>query len=112
MTFFGKETNLHSVWDTELVESQNLSYTEFVEFIDTQNPQTISKLLASEPKDWVLESFDLARTIYRQEDTELSYSYLYENMPVVKQRLLAGGIRLAGLLNHIFDKSAPVLVSK
>ena len=32
-------------------------------------------------------------------------------MPVVKKRLLQGGIRLAGLLNKIFDKSAEVQVN-
>jgi hypothetical protein len=32
-------------------------------------------------------------------------------MPVVKERLLQGGIRLAGLLNKIFDKSAQVQVN-
>lgn len=109
--FFGKETNLHSVWDKELVESENLSYTEFVEFIDTKNPQIISRYLATEPKDWVLESFHIAEQLYDIGDGKFKYHYVYEQMPIVKERLLQSGIRLAGLLNKIFDESAEVQVN-
>ncbi|WP_100915876.1 S1/P1 nuclease [Pseudoalteromonas spongiae] len=104
--FFGKETNLHSLWDKDLVESENLSYSEFAEFIDTNDAKLISTYLASEPKDWVLESFHLAQGLYDIGNGEFKYHYVYEQMPVIKQRLLQGGIRLAGLLNHIFDESA------
>jgi hypothetical protein len=109
--FFGNETNLHSLWDKGLVESENLSYSEFVEFIDTKDPQVISRYLASEPKDWVLESFHIAEGLYDIGNGEFKYHYVYEQMPVVKERLLQGGIRLAGLLNKIFDKSAQVQVN-
>lgn len=109
--FFGKETNLHSIWDTDLVENEKLSYTEFVEFIDTKNPEVIAKHLASEPKDWVLESFHIAERLYDVGNGDFRYHYVYEQMPTVKERLLQGGIRLAGLLNKIFDKSAQVQVN-
>jgi hypothetical protein len=99
------------VWNKKLVQSESLSYTEFVEFIDTKNPQIISQYQASQPNDWVLESFQISQQIYGIEDKDLGYHYNYEQMPVVKERLLQGGIRLAGLLNKIFDKSAQVQVN-
>ena len=34
VTLFGQETNLHSVWDTGLVDSEKLSFSEFAAFID------------------------------------------------------------------------------
>ena len=37
VTFFGQDTNLHSLWDTKLIENENLSYTEFAQFINTTN---------------------------------------------------------------------------
>jgi hypothetical protein len=111
VTYFGNTTNLNYIWNRKLVQSESLSYTEFVEFIDTKNPQIISQYQASQPKDWVLESFQISQQIYGIEDKDLGYHYNYEQMPVVKERLLQGGIRLAGLLNKIFDKSAQVQVN-
>jgi hypothetical protein len=60
--FFGKDSNLHSLWDGLLVENQNLSFTEFAHFIDTNDKTLISKYLNSQPKDWILESFYIAQS--------------------------------------------------
>ena len=43
------------------------------------------------------------------ENDKVSYSYIYNNVPIVKTRLLQAGIRLAGLLNTLFDSSAKPL---
>ncbi|WP_042152424.1 MULTISPECIES: S1/P1 nuclease [unclassified Pseudoalteromonas] len=109
--FFGKDSNLHSLWDGLLVENQNLSFTEFAHFIDTNDKTLISKYLNSQPKDWILESFYIAQKLYDIGDANYRYNYVYEQTPVVKKRLTQGGIRLAGLLNRIFDKSAIPLVN-
>ena len=111
ITFFDKDTNLHSLWDTDLIESENLSFTEFAHFINTQDAKVIQKHVKTQPKEWVLESFYLAQDLYETGNGEFSYSYVYKAMPIVKKRLLQGGIRLAGLLNFIFDKSANVQVN-
>ena len=111
LTFFGKPTNLHSLWDTELLESQNLSFTEFASFINTQDKQQIKTILASAPADWLRESMKLSDEIYRSTDTQLSYAYIYQNLPIAQQRLQFAGIRLAGLLNSIYDRRAKPGVS-
>jgi len=33
MTFFWEETNLHRVWDTQLIEQEELSYTEMTHWL-------------------------------------------------------------------------------
>jgi len=108
--FFGKQTNLHSLWDGLLVKNQNLSFSEFTNFIDTNDQTIISNYLNSQPKDWILESFYIAEKLYDIGDADYRYNYVYEQTPVVKKRLTQGGIRLAGLLNTIFDESAIPLV--
>lgn len=109
--YFGRESNLHKVWDELLIEGKKLSYTEYVEFIDTNNQKVISEYLNSEPKDWVLESFEIAQNLYNVGDGKFKYAYVYEQTPVINKRLLQGGIRLAGLLNKLFDKSAKIQVN-
>lgn len=106
LKFFGEQTNLHSLWDTELIESQNLSFSEFAAFIDTQDQQQLNRFLNSSPADWLKESRALSETIYRNTDTELGYAYIYQNLPIAQQRLQQAGIRLAGLLNSIYDRRA------
>lgn len=109
VTFFGEETNLHSLWDTKLVENENLSFTEFAQFIDTNNAEIIADYLASNPEQWLTESHNLATKLYNMDSDEISYSYIYNNTPIIKTRLQQAGIRLAGLLNSLFDNSAKPL---
>lgn len=109
VTFFGDKTNLHSTWDTRLIENESLSYSEFAEFIKTSNKTIISDYLDSEPADWLLESHYISDKVYNLNETEISYGYIYKYMPTVRTRLQQGGIRLAGLLNQIFDKNAAPL---
>lgn len=106
VTFHGRETNLHALWDTYLIESQTLSYVEFADFIDTKDQEVISAYMDSRITDWMKESFDYRKNIYGNEDTELRWDYQYQHMPAVKERLLQAGIRLAGLMNHMFDPLA------
>ena len=109
VSFFGQETNLHSLWDTKLVENEHLSYTEFAKFIDTNNSELIAQYLDSTPITWVTESHNLAKKLYKSTNYEIGYSYIYNNTPIVKTRLQQAGIRLAGLLNALFDPSAKIL---
>lgn len=111
VTYFGQNTNLHSLWDTKIIEGENLSYSEFADFINTNNTSLIAEYLASSPQSWLIESNNIAESLYKKNATSISYGYIYNNLPIVKTRLQQAGIRLAGLLNMIFDESAKPLVS-
>ncbi len=104
--FFGSKMNLHTLWDTKLIENQNLSFTEFAKFIDTNNKKDIAELLSTKPRDWVAESFKLRADVYDIKDGKFKYDYIYQHMPTVKSQLQKAGIRLAGVLNAIFDPNA------
>ena len=108
VSFFGDTTNLHSLWDTGLIESRQLSYREFAEFIDTRDAQFIKRHLNSSPADWLKESMVLSKSVYASGTGELGYAYIYQQMPHVELRLVQAGVRLAGLLNSIYDSRAKV----
>ena len=57
--------------------------------------------------DWVHESQSHAKQIYSsvEQDERLSYAYQHKHFPLVRERLYKGGLRLAKLLNDIFDPS-------
>jgi hypothetical protein len=107
VTLFGDKTNLHSVWDSGLIESEKLSFSELAAFIDHPTREELRTWQSSAPADWVRESKAARDGIYKIGDGKLGYQYAFDNMPLIKRRLLQAGVRLAGLLNSIFAQPAP-----
>jgi hypothetical protein len=104
VTWFGDSTNLHTVWDEKLPEFQNLSYTEFATSINHTKKKQRTEWQKQPIMDWFFESYQLAEQIYNdiQPNQRLSYDYNFKHVGTINDRLLKGGVRLAGLLNEIF----------
>jgi hypothetical protein len=101
--WFGQSTNLHTVWDTHLIDDYGLSYTELAKAVDRYGADTVRQWQATTVRDWALESRVLRETLYPAEDkTSLSYRYSYDYLDDAHLRLAQAGIRLAGLLNRIY----------
>jgi nuclease S1 len=107
VTLFGDKTNLHSVWDSGLIESEKLSFSELATFIDRPTLGELRTWQAAAPADWVRESKAARDRIYKIGDGKLGYQYAFDHMPLIKRRLLQAGVRLAGLLNSIFAQPGP-----
>lgn len=109
--WFGESTNLHAVWDENLVEHHRLSFTEWVRFFGHAEPGEINAWRRSTVWDWARESRSMLPAVYdfggnRSAATPyLGYAYIFKHDEGVKQRLLQAGIRLSGLLNDIFASS-------
>lgn len=103
--WFGEPTNLHTLWDTHLVEHQELSFTELARFIDHPTPEEVAAWQASGYEEWIAESFALRGRVYDLGDHRLGYRYGYRNVPIVERRLLQAGVRLAGLLEAVFKET-------
>ena len=103
--YFGKNKNLHSVWDSEIVESAHRwSYSEWQQNIDRANKKQQKMLTQGTPNDWIEETVLLAHDIYERSTIggNLSYDYVAYYAPVIEQQLLKGGLRLAKLLEEIY----------
>jgi hypothetical protein len=103
--WFNEPSNLHRVWDEQLIDYQQLSYTEYTKAI---NHTTIAqrKALQKDPiSKWLFESYEISDRLHeeiKQPDQKLSYPYNFNHYQTLNQQLLKGGVRLAGLLNQIF----------
>lgn len=96
-------TNLHSVWDSSLIDQEQLSFTEFADFLDRASPEEIHTWQSGSYTGWMEESQKALPQVYDfARDKPLSFGYVYKNMPLVKRRLLHAGIRIAGVLNDIY----------
>ncbi len=61
VSFFGDERRFHSVWDSGLIESEDLSYTEWVSFLDSGTAASD----AAPPGQWITEAQALHAEAYR-----------------------------------------------
>ena len=105
LTWFNENTNLHRIWDEQLIEFQQLSYTEYANAINFATREQVKQWQAAPLHAWVLESYSIAQDLYAElegKEPKLSYRYNYVHVNTLNQRLLMGGIRLAGLLNDIY----------
>lgn len=103
--WFGKRTNLHRLWDTDLIEHYNMSYSELAAHLPKHTPEQKDEIMAAPLLDWVNQSQDLANTLYDKtpQGSRLGYVYHYQNFETVRKQLLDAGLRLAATLNAIFD---------
>lgn len=104
VTWFSTPSNLHRVWDEQLIDFQQLSYTEYTQALDTASVAEIKQFQRGTVADWLFESNQLADKVYDhiQPNDKLSYRYNYLFIGDLNQQLLKGGLRLAAILNDIF----------
>lgn len=103
VTWFRVNTNLHSVWDTKMIESFHMNYTELSSNLNKFSKEQIINIQQGSVLDWVYESRDLAMKVYESVKAEknLSYRYMYHYFPTVKIQLQKAGLRLARVLNDL-----------
>lgn len=103
--WFRDSTNLHALWDEKLIDGQQLSYTEYIAAINHTSKQQRLDWQKQPLNDWLYESYEASEQLYReitQPWQRLSYKYNFDHIRLLNERLLKGGIRLAGVLNEIF----------
>ncbi|MAY83459.1 MAG: S1/P1 Nuclease [Flavobacteriales bacterium] len=101
--WFYEKSNLHRIWDSGMIDSKQLSYTELAQFVDHPNETPIPNLHSTDVNIWIKEAMDLRPQVYDLTNEEnLSYEYMYKNWDTVMAQLEKAGIRLAETLNEIF----------
>ncbi len=105
VTWFGQRSNLHRVWDEELIDRQQLSYTEYAAAINHPTKEQFTKWSHDSLKETVYESYQACNKIYDQTkaDDKLGYRYNFDFIDLLNQQLLKGGVRLAQIINDIYS---------
>ena len=104
VTFFGKSSNLHKVWDTDIIARAGLRQTanRVIALSTSDNAVTLAEGTFA---DWALEAHRLAiEHTYKGIPTNkrLGQDYYQSNRPVIDQQLRKAGQRLAAILNEVF----------
>ncbi|QLG44217.1 S1/P1 nuclease [Costertonia aggregata] len=105
VVWFGRGSNLHKVWDLNLIEDHGMSYTELASSLPRLSKPRIKAMQQGDIYDWVEESQDIASKLYEsvQVGEKLGYRYRYVWWDTVEAQLQKGGVRLAAVLNRIYE---------
>lgn len=104
LEWFGSKTNLHTIWDSKLVDFEQYSYTEYADVLDVLSKSQIKEVQNGSLENWIFDSYSVSNKIYNEvtKDENLKYRYQYLNKDRVEQQLQKGGLRLSKVLNEIF----------
>lgn len=100
--FFDEPDNLHRVWDEGLIDHEELSYTEWTDWLVAKiTDDQLTEWSVADPLVWIEESAALRPSVY-PDGANLEWRYVYEQRPVLRQRLSQAGVRMAAYLNEVF----------
>jgi len=117
VNWFGKSTNLHSVWDSDILGRWDAGFTTAAQKIedllknDAKFRQQVTVLAAiSDPVQIAEESFQyVLSTVYDFKSNGnvgiLDEAYYQKSLPVIQLRLATAGLRLANSINNSIKKS-------
>jgi hypothetical protein len=94
--------NLHSVWDTQIIEYKNIKLDTCLEFYKTLDSTAVAESTKINELKWMYESRSYLDTVYSFKDNFLDKNYIDNNAAVIKRQLVMAGLRLAAVLRDAF----------
>jgi hypothetical protein len=111
--FFDQGTNMHRLWDGDMIARAGADEERWLtDLLAMDTPEARTRAMAGAVEDWATESLLAAKDAYKdaasgrkiKAGTKLGESYQATNLPVARQRLYQAGVRLAMVLNEIFQE--------
>jgi hypothetical protein len=96
-------SNLHSAWDTQIIETEGINLQKCLALFDTMNSSTIDSIKSINELKWMYQSRSLLDTVYHFNKGVLDSTYISNSTFIIKKQLLMAGLRLASILSSIFD---------
>jgi hypothetical protein len=105
LQWFGKGTNLHRIWDSNMIDDWGMSYIELANNADELSKKQLEAIEKGTVVDWVNEVHETTKEVYKSVEVgeNLRYKYSYDHFGTARTQLQKGGIRLAKVLNEIYD---------
>ena len=94
-------TNLHSFWDTVIIQDQNISLSDCINAVK-YSPEELQGIKKLNVVGWAQESRELLDTVYDYGNPKVSETYVINSSKIVEKQLQKAGIRLATVLNMFF----------
>ena len=111
--FFNKGSNLHRVWDFEILERAEPDEQAWTRHLkEYATPERIAEWSEGTVEDWADESLQAAKLAYQDPETgallkpgaKLGRAYQEANFPTAERRLAQSAVRVAAVLNAAFPE--------
>jgi hypothetical protein len=111
--FFGEGSNLHRVWDYQIIEHHTKNVQVWLWDLTFQaKPRMVAEWSKGTPEDWATESLLLAKTVrclpgsrtLMKPGARIGNDYCRMALPIIQRQLAKAAIRTAWVLNQIFGK--------
>ncbi|MEH6536176.1 MAG: S1/P1 nuclease [Psychroserpens sp.] len=98
-----KDSNMHRVWDTQMIESYGMSFSELAANADYLSKAQIKAIKKGTELDWIAETHQITKMAYAsaEKDENLRSRYSYKYLNIARSQMQKAGIRLAKVLNDI-----------
>lgn len=90
--------NLHSIWDTQILEYKNITMDSCLQLYATLDSAEVAEIKKINELKWMYQSRSLLDTVYNFNNNFLDKKYVDDHANIIKKQLLMGGLRLASIL--------------
>jgi hypothetical protein len=113
LRFDNKGTNLHSLWDSRLIDHEGLSEADIVKTYDVATTAQIKQWQSDSPMQWLWESYQISSELYQiaKPGQTIDQAYYEKYILLTRKRINQAGIRLAGELNKLLNSVTVPAVS-
>ena len=101
VSFFGRNTNLHAMWDSDIIEYKNLTLADLLK-TNSYKPNELSAIKQIDITGWAKDSRKYLKNVYVLNEAKVTDIYVDANYPIIEQQILKAGLRLASVLEHYF----------
>jgi hypothetical protein len=102
VNYRGNATNLHRVWDTEIIESENISFSGCMKILKSFSKEDIAMLGSINVENWIRQPRSKLPSVYAFTGDTIDDAYVAKNKKIIEEGLVLGGIRLAAVLKSAF----------
>lgn len=100
--FLGKSSNLHKVWDSEIINAKEIKTSSLQKLYELITPEQYKKISKIDVIEWMYESRAYLSNVYDFKKGTIEQEYVDKNAEIIKKQLLLSGIRISSVLTSIF----------
>lgn len=102
LSFKGYNSNLHGVWDYEIIETENITLEDCLEQFNYLSKLQVDSIQTISVMQWTNQSRALLPAVYNYQNNKIDQAYIVANTPVIKKQILIAGLRLAAVLKELY----------
>ena len=108
--FLGARSNLHKVWDTNIIEEEKITTENCLAVLNTFSEKEKNSMQLINTINWMEDSRSLLAFVYSFKDNTIDKNYIAQAKPIIEKQLTRAGVRLASVLNQTFNKDNKALL--